>query len=370
MRGIGNKLEFVTLSIKMINIYEFIREINPGIIGKFENRHKEKFEVILYGAGAVGKDFLDRYDLSDINVVYYCDDDRNKWGKYLNGTLIISPEELLNISSDIPVCVSINEPDAPARKLLKAGIKNLLHRYSLYYLLNIDKLQKVYDLLFDNSSRKVFLGLIEYVYTQDPDIFGRITTSTEQYFLDEIFSFEDDECIIDGGAYTGDTIQSYLDICRGSYGKIYSFEPDKGNFEKLRSTLMELGDAAKGIEIYNKDIYSSSGAVGFSNNDSFNSCIMESSPSKIEVIAIDNLFIDERITMIKLDIEGAETDAILGAEKILKMQKPKLAICNYHLPSDLWTVILQINEFVPEYKFFLRHHNIHSWYESVLYARL
>jgi len=74
--------------------------------------------------------------------------------------------------------------------------------------------------------------------------------------------------------------------------------------------------------------------------------------------------------MIKLDIEGAEVAALKGAQKVIQAQKPKLAICNYHLPADIWEVPLIIKDLAPEYKLYLRHHNYNCWYESVIYAKI
>lgn len=68
-----------------------------------------------------------------------------------------------------------------------------------------------------------------------------------------------------------------------------------------------------------------------------------------------------------MDIEGSELAALRGAEKTIKKSKPKLAICVYHKPEDLITIPQFISSLVPEYKFFLRHHQYISW-DTVLYA--
>ncbi len=68
-----------------------------------------------------------------------------------------------------------------------------------------------------------------------------------------------------------------------------------------------------------------------------------------------------------MDIEGAEFDALKGAEKTIKKYKPKLAICVYHNPLDIVNIPLYIKELVPEYKIFLRHYS-ESSSETVCYA--
>ena len=79
--------------------------------------------------------------------------------------------------------------------------------------------------------------------------------------------------------------------------------------------------------------------------------------------------IDEKVSFIKLDIEGAEYKALLGARRIIKTYKPKLAICVYHRHDDLCRLPMLIHEMVPDYKFYLRHHHPNEW-DTVLYAKI
>lgn len=72
-------------------------------------------------------------------------------------------------------------------------------------------------------------------------------------------------------------------------------------------------------------------------------------------------------TFIKMDLEGSEMQALKGAEKIIKANKPKLAICIYHSDKDMLEIIQYIYSLVPEYKFFVRQH-ANSYNETVLYA--
>ena len=85
------------------------------------------------------------------------------------------------------------------------------------------------------------------------------------------------------------------------------------------------------------------------------------------MVALDEVLDKKRVTFIKMDIEGAEREAILGAKKIISEQKPKLAISVYHHPKDILVLpklILHING---DYTFYLRHYAL-STSETVLYA--
>jgi len=74
---------------------------------------------------------------------------------------------------------------------------------------------------------------------------------------------------------------------------------------------------------------------------------------KVEAITIDELVKElglKRVDFIKMDIEGAEIDALLGAEKTIKTYHPKLAICSYHRETDSDEIKRIIHLFNPNYE--------------------
>ena len=89
----------------------------------------------------------------------------------------------------------------------------------------------------------------------------------------------------------------------------------------------------------------------------------------IAIESLDMMNIPEKITFIKMDIEGSELEALKGAKNIIKKDQPKLAICVYHKPEDIIDIPLYIKSLVPEYQLYLRHYSGMSG-ETVLYAVL
>lgn len=72
-------------------------------------------------------------------------------------------------------------------------------------------------------------------------------------------------------------------------------------------------------------------------------------------------------TYIKMDIEGAEAEALLGAKESIEKNKPKLAICLYHKPDDIFKLPLLVHKINPLYKMYIRHYsNYHT--DTLLYA--
>lgn len=87
----------------------------------------------------------------------------------------------------------------------------------------------------------------------------------------------------------------------------------------------------------------------------------------IETKSLDDLFMNEQVEIIALDIEGEELHALLGASKIIQRNKPKLAICVYHDLSHYVKIAETIKEYNSDYKLYFRHHSTVT-IESVLYA--
>jgi len=86
----------------------------------------------------------------------------------------------------------------------------------------------------------------------------------------------------------------------------------------------------------------------------------------LQVVSLDECIL-EPVTFIKMDIEGAEYEALEGAKHILKKDKPKLAVCLYHKKDDMWRIPYLIKSLVPEYRLYIRHYSNYEG-ETVLYA--
>lgn len=184
--------------------------------------------------------------------------------------------------------------------------------------------------------------------------------------MPDIFGPAENEVFVDGGAYTGDTILSLIkafgkgkDYCK----KIYAWEPDPVNCEKLRRHCKKY----KNIEILPYGLWSEKTVLAFSDGDESTSRISAEGSKSLSVDTIDNLCANEKVTFIKMDIEGSEIEALRGAEQVIRRDKPRLAICIYHKPEHFYEIPFLIREMVPEYKLYIRHHRP-TFNETVLYA--
>jgi FkbM family methyltransferase len=214
-----------------------------------------------------------------------------------------------------------------------------------------------YDFIYDEKRYVVdCLGLKYYLFRK-------------QYFYtneDVVIAPVEGDYVIDGGACYGDTAIVFGHAV-GKTGCVYCFDPIWEHLEVLKYNSMQNPDLNLKLMPYgisNRDLYSQPLKInGY--NPGFNIANKD-----LPLRAIDTLVINgeiEKIDFIKLDVEGAELLALMGATGSIRKFKPKLGISIYHKQNDIIELPLFIKENFPEYKIYLNHYTIHSE-ETVMYC--
>lgn len=232
-----------------------------------------------------------------------------------------------------------------------------------YVKKNEEKFDFVYNHLADDKSKKIFLDIINFKISGKVDyLFSSFCDKTEVYR--DILKLKDNEIIADLGAYDGDTIREFTDFTDGKYKHIYALEPDAKSFKKLKKFTENMTD----IDIYNMGAWSKKDTLFFDSQASRNSKL-SSKGEPIRVTDIDSL-INTPVTMIKMDIEGSELQALKGAEKLIKAYQPKLYICAYHRNEDLFSLPIKILQLNPDYRLYFRHSPYIPAWESNFYCTI
>ena len=241
-----------------------------------------------------------------------------------------------------------------------------------YFNQHKQQIEHIKGLLADEKSKKIWEQMIEFRKTMNYKLHpGR---ELPQYFVKDIFQFCQKEIFIDCGGFDGATSLEFihsLKILGGGYKSIVIFEPDPSNIRLIKEKTIE----KEHILLIEKGLWDRNANIGFSGVGNSSSKIIEidecsselSKIETIEVVAMDGVAECKNATFIKMDLESSEMQALKGAEKIIKANKPKLAICIYHSDKDMLEIIQYIYSLVPEYKFFVRQH-ANSYNETVLYA--
>jgi len=225
-------------------------------------------------------------------------------------------------------------------------------------MINETKLLQTMALLKDNKSKDILNQIINLRKTLDAKYY--INPEGTEYFPDDIPILDNLKMInfIDCGGYTGDTIKELMKQ-RKLINYTISFEPDAKNLEKLNDELALQKETSPNTNflIYPAGVYSCNDVLKFSNNGIDSSArFTETSNIQVPVVSLDNVILNSSPNFIKMDIEGAEKEALIGAKKTIQKYKPNLAICLYHKPEDLWELPLIIKEIEPSYEMYLRVH--------------
>lgn len=196
----------------------------------------------------------------------------------------------------------------------------------------------------------------------------------EQYrdqAAEEVIAVQENDVVIDGGACWGDTAL-YFGNRVGEAGKVFSFEFDPANIAIFEKNLTLNPSLSNCVEICPFALWDKSGQeINCSSNYGTSSAldIGTGSSKTAQTLTIDDFCAEKNLIVdfIKLDIEGAELRALIGAEHTIRKCKPKLAICLYHKIQDF----LEIPEFLEKldigYRFYIGH--VPSNYEeTVLFA--
>lgn len=223
---------------------------------------------------------------------------------------------------------------------------------------NKEEYEKVYNLLSDKKSKEIFENLINFKISFDFDFMeGFINNHKEQYFDKELIPNIKNCVFLDGGSYIGDTLPQII-ANFPDFKKIYCCEPN--------SLHMSIAKRDFGL---NKKIEFINCGLGkekvVSKEEIKQQHHGEHDFQAQNIDTIDNL-IKEKIDFIKLDIEGAEQDALKGAKNTIKKHNPILAVCIYHKAQDWYKVPEIVLEIRDDYDIYLRHY-MEGIYETVMY---
>lgn len=388
-RGIMKKIEDIILQSERDNDEKYERYMSV-LAGKRA--------FALFGAGREGVKVAERFakDFPD-KFLFFVDNDAGKQGREIvPGIYCWSPEKMKEYCADelavlnttlfyvaeIQTCIEglglsgcLVPPllEDPCRR----GFASFLYRAgnARLYASHLTEIQEVANLFADDESRNAFAGAIK-CRVSDENLAGELL-SLPQYFPSEIRELLGrDEVFYDCGAYIGDTTEAFQEQTMGNFRAVYAFEMDPSIFKQLESN-QRLKDAR--ISIFPFGVSNCNGAVEFtpmvegegsSYAIRFSGKLIASAVAQLR--SLDTLEKDgvvaEPATFVKMDIEGAEMDALQGMKQMIMQYKPKLAICVYHKPEDLWEIPLFIHKLVPEYKLILRQHSPLMDNDTVLYA--
>lgn len=330
-------------------------------------------QLIIFGAGDCGHKVYDMLHRVGIEVFCFCDNRRKADKDMATGVRIVEAESLDSTDENIVVLVSVVEDedrDSICGQLRAKGfggeqilvMREYYDRLTVEWLeYNLENYKNAYRLLEDDFSRKVYLARMRKMFLMRS--MADVVRPHEESYFDEKVEFTNREVFIDCGGFDGDTSLQFIERCGGNYDRIVIFEPELCKKEAIERNLGE-----NSYELHMCGVWSKNTTLQFEAKGTDGSHVAEGEGNcQVQVAALDEVVYDYAPTFIKMDIEGAEQEALKGCRKIIRDYRPKLAICLYHKPDDLFRIPLMVKEMNPEYRIYVRQYS-DTKYETVMYA--
>lgn len=340
-------------------------------------------KLILYGAGGNCESAFFLCAYMNIKVKCICD-------SYAKGTVlfrnevydIISPEQLVSNEKDAYVLITSWKYE---NEIYEALLEKGFPKENVYFLrcpwsVSVEEFREkylegyrwAYDFLEDEGSKQKVIDRIKLLLLGLP-------CPPDSEYKDGYFGYrglllDENETYVDGGGYIGDSAEEFIMNARKNgrqYRWIYSFEPDR-EICKIAETNLQQHENVEVVAagLWNKTtqlqffVKQESMSSGFCKETGETSIL-------VPVVSLDEFFEEkdetEWPTTIKMDIEGSEKEALLGATEIIRTKKPKLVICVYHKPEDIYELIQVIRDICPDYSFKLWQIG-ESFFDMILYA--
>jgi FkbM family methyltransferase len=338
--------------------------------------------IAIVGAAVEGQRLAHICKAHNITIDAIVDDNPRKSGSAIAGVSVAPVETLTALPKSTPIVVASHRVLQITRRLRDLGFETavpfaLLQVLApqifpphMFYDGLLDDLcihraeyQALSERLADDRSRQVLDAVIGFRRTLDSAVLQPLVTEHDLYAPEGLLEFADNEVYVDGGSYDGDTIRSFVERVHGRFDAVYAFEPDPVTFAKLRDNFRD----EPRVHPVHAGLFSHGGSLRFRDDASRGAIFAADGEIEMPVTTIDDVIGERRLTYVKMNIEGAEMDALRGGRNAIRKWRPRLALSVYHRASDLWRIPQLVLELNPDYELYLRQHD-GGIIETVLYA--
>ena len=346
--------------------------------------------VVLVGAGNLGKHAAAAMRAEGEIPAAFADRDSGRVGRSIAGVPVMTIADATARHADAVFVVTIwgarsdHRIVATQRELVTLGVTHMApcaHLFWKYraglphYWLDLpqhvleqrDDVTRALALFKDETSRTEFVAQVRARVTGAIDVLGEPVLHP-QYFADDLIAWRNDESVVDGGAFSGDTLTSWIAHRGTAFSAWDAFEPQPDNASAFTRTVASLPENVRGrVTLHPVALGARRGRTAFSDRGGADATASVDGTLTVEVAALDELRLTPPPSVVKLDIEGAEIDALAGMRETVRRHRPALAVCAYHRQDHLWRVPLALASACEEYDFFLRPHGAEGW-DLVCYA--
>lgn len=236
-----------------------------------------------------------------------------------------------------------------------------------YYGEHAASLEKAWTLLHAGQDRDVFARRVKALMTGDP---GYLRVASHAEYDHPLVALEPGDVLLDGGL--SDMVECQEAFARkvGETGLVHGFEPIPWMAEKAAEQLKP----CPWYHVHALGLADREGEARFASlRDSSHLAASDCADGVDCRLTTMDAFVGRaglsRVDAIKLDVEGAELAALRGAQNLIRSHHPKLIVCLYHKPRDLFEIPLWLHQLAPGYEMRLAHSSC-GFTDTILYARV
>lgn len=172
------------------------------------------------------------------------------------------------------------------------------------------------------------------------------------------------DIVISGGVSSINEILNYIHLI-GKNGFLHAFEPSQFLYNSIKSQLTE---NESNVKLYKYALSSSSSAISYFDDKTINSVLSEKGNKEVSSTTIDNIIQDRSCNVIKLNINGTEYDALIGAKQVIQRNYPLIQV-KLTLDNLIRIPKLLLNYSKNNYQFDLRYFDLYNNLNNIiLYA--
>lgn len=365
-------MEFAFASVEQAR--QALRRDNPGFAGEIG-------QLAIVGAGPEGLRLAELCRGYGIAVRAVVDDNPARCGQDVAGVAVAPFDSLGALDRAVPVVVASNHLLGPVRRLRQLGFAHVAG-FILLQVLDPGRfpphpfherlleetvtgkglIDWLAGRLADERSRLVLDRVVRFRLSLDPAVLADVVEG-DLYGPDCLASFPDGAVYVDGGAFDGDSVRWFIERSGERFSRILAFEPDPATHARLAAAFA----ADERVTAVAAGLWDHTTTLRFVDDGSRGATLSGAGTVAVPVSALDDVLAGARADFIKMNIEGAELNALAGARRTIATHRPQLAVSVYHRPAHLWEVAQAIDAIVPGYRFHLRQHE-GGLIETVLYA--
>jgi len=309
-------------------------------------------DVLIWGTGQGAANWIKHNE--KYNVIGICDNDRKKQGELFCEKKIYSPNQISKLSFDkIIICSDnyfyciknqiITELHIQEDKIVSRWDDLKQKMISKYEKNNDSQIQETLAYWKKGNELTVFNQFISQDATYSEVFYDTVENMSYILFEDKKMYFPEkyNFFIKDGKRYVKNILgdqspkSPHLYIRPGDEKNVKGIIVDAGTCEG-NFALKYVDDASK-IYLVEMDAEWIKALKCTFKNYSDKVVFCEKKLSKedtVDSVTLNSLVEEDHIDFLKMDIEGAEIDALLGADRILKNSSPQCSICSYHNTND------------------------------------